>query len=81
MNEKERKERKQEKLKALTKEVEEIQVRDLHKQVYPEVMMEIDQYFKRGKSRKFKIWKKLGDYRKNRENLIGRIMTELCTVY
>ena len=44
-------------------------------------MIQIDEYFKRGKSQKFKIWKNLRGYRKSRENLIGRIMTEICTVY
>ena len=44
-------------------------------------MIQIDEYFKRGKSRKFKIWKNLRVYRKSRENLIGRIMAEICTVY
>ena len=44
-------------------------------------MLNIDDYFKKGKSRKIKIWKKLKDYRGNKDNLIGRVITELCTVY
>ena len=63
---KERKKRKEEQIKNLRKEVEGIEGKNIHKQAYPEVMMEIDEFFKKGKSQKFKIWKKLGDYRKNR---------------
>ena len=44
-------------------------------------MLDIDDYFKRGKSRKIKIWKKLKDSTRNKNNLIGRVIAELCTIY
>ena len=44
-------------------------------------MMDIDSYFKKGKYQKFKIWRKLKNYRNHKGNFIGRIIAELSTIY
>ena len=44
-------------------------------------MMDIDSEFKKGKSQKFKIWRKLKHYRSHKGNLIASIIAEICTIY
>ena len=44
-------------------------------------MIDIDSYFKRGKSKKIRIWKKLNNYRKNNGNFVGRVLAEISTIY
>ena len=49
--------------------------------IYPYIMRNIDSYFKKGKSQKFKIWRKLKHYRSHMNNFIVRIIAEICTIY
>lgn len=64
----------------ILKELESGEDKYIEGRLYPCIMMDIDQYFKKGKYWKNRLWKDLKGDRTNSKNFIARIIAELCTI-